>query len=100
MAQPEKSRERDEHVEPLFAGLSRAHDQGDEEAALEQHASTDGAAPRDLWHDSRRAFAPQGEPKPERAEDEPSTGRLLLKALFLLVLLVAAGAFVYLTFGV
>lgn len=96
MSQPEGPRKFDEHVEPLFAGLSGAHPrEGDPDVP-----EVGGAPAPDLWHDSRRAFAPVAGSAPRDLDEEPSTLRLLIKAIVVLLLLIASGAFVYLAFGV
>ena len=98
MPQPQGPREFDEHVEPLFAGLSAAHPrEGDPQL---QDVESPPAPATDLWHDSRRAFAPVADSAPADVEEEPSTLRLLVKAIVLMLLLIAGGAFVYLAFGV
>lgn len=86
MGLPDERREEDELVEPLFAGLSGAeeHDQD--------------AAPQDPWKHPRAAPLP-GTAAIEEPEAEPATFPLVLKALFLLIVLIAVGAFVYLTIG-
>ncbi len=95
MGLPEKRREADELVEPLFAGLSGAQ----EEKAKTPGADDSQDAPPDPWKHPRAAqFASQTASADDEAE--PSTFPLVMKAVLLLIVLVAIGAFVYLTIGV
>jgi hypothetical protein len=94
MVQPDDPLELDSDVEPLFAGLAGAERKKD--AAQD---SADSPEP-DLWHNSRRVFEPDAAQKPASADEEPSTARLLIKAILVLIALVLAGAFVYLAVGV
>ena len=96
MGLSDKRREADELVEPLFAGLSGAQERK-EAGAGEADA---GDAPPDPWKHPRAAQAQGASPTADDIEGEPSTFPLLLKALLLLIVLVAIGAFVYLTIGV
>jgi len=98
MPQPQGPRDFDEHVEPLLAGLSGAHPR--EGVPEIPELGGEPAPTSDLWHDSRRAFAPAAASAPEGVDEEPSTAGLLIKAIVVLLLLIAGGAFVYLAFGV
>ena len=100
MAKPEEPRDADHLVEPLFAGLSRAGPRSKErlKSGLENQAVAADEA--DPWSNSRHVFPLPADLEVDPTEEEPSTARLMFKAVLILVLLVAAGTFVYLTFGV
>jgi hypothetical protein len=95
MGLPEKRREADEIVEPLFAGLSGAEEQPGR-APEEDEA---GEEKLDPWTHSRAALSPPSLP-PANLDAEPSLAPLLLKAFVLLIVLVAFAGFVYFAFGV
>ena len=91
MGQPEERRHADHLVEPLLAGLRDADPlQGAE-------AQADATARPDPWtHPPRPA---ELELRGADLEDEPSSVRLFLKALLVMLALIAGGAVVYFVFG-
>ncbi|MEO6709501.1 MAG: hypothetical protein ABI054_01645 [Planctomycetota bacterium] len=95
MGEPEKRREADELVEPLFAGLARAEEHSED--ALELEGGDDG--PKDPWKHPRSANPPGQAATAADVDREPAMFPLILKALILMVALVAVGAFIYVTFG-
>ncbi|HTF90818.1 MAG TPA: hypothetical protein VK843_20525 [Planctomycetota bacterium] len=95
MGEPEKRREADELVEPLFAGLAGAEEQSEDSLELEAEAE----GPKNPWNHPRSAILPGQAVSTADVEREPAMFPLVLKALILMVALVAIGAFIYVTFG-
>jgi len=94
MGKPDERRRADELVEPLFAGLAGAEEPN--RPAESAPAPPTGAS--DPWTHPRTALP--AAPPEDGAEREPSLAPLVLKALLLLIVLVAISAFVYFAFGV
>ncbi len=90
MGEPEERRREAELVEPLFAGL-RGADSPD-------GPDPDDSPPPDPWkHHARSQPLPATAPD---VEEEPATVRLFVKALFMMLALIAIAAAFYLVFGV
>ena len=95
MGPPKESRDADDLVEPLYAGLSDAGKRGLDAAS----AADADSGPSDPWKHPRRAQIPDV-PAEGGDENEVRIFPLVLKALLLLIVLGALSAFVYLTIGV
>ena len=92
MGEAEQGRGADEHVEPLFAGLRAA------DSVREREPGTGEPSRSDPWKHSAHA-----QPSPALEPDlaaEPSSVRLFIKALVLVIALIAIAAAVYFVFGV
>jgi hypothetical protein len=99
MGVPDERREERELVEPLFAGLSGAEEprEADPDPAEADEADE---GPTDPWKHPRPAHLPSESVPLQDIDAESATFPLVMKALLLLIALVAISAFVYFAFGV